>query len=425
MSQSPNLAPSYSPTAVVPSQTQNDQSGNVLPYVSVTPTGTETYGVTEQSLASIKSSFTGGSYRNFRKALGDLRTGVRTNIPVICIGDSTTQGSNGLTPNNSIQNSWVRRLADLLTSSGIQAGWQNCFGDHQTTVNQSSTIQLNDPRIGAFPAGWVLSVSGFGLAGPGPGGQFFANNSTTNPLTFTPSVQTDTLEVYYLDVTGYDPFLVKTGASGTTTPTTGGTAGITGSNLVKKLVSTYTLGSNVWTVQRSGSGTSTFVVGLSAYNSAAPEISLWNMGCGSQKVSYWTASTNFWDTLRQLTDTNGAITGAPLAIINIGVNDWLQSTNTSSFNQSLSLLVSKLQSGGTDVLLVVPIPSSTALYQQGQIISQIYQVAASQGCAVVDLTTRWVSQSISSALYGDAAIHPSYTGYSDVSQAMRPFFMNV
>ena len=202
------------------------------------------------------------NYKNFRKALGNTLSGqASTALRVLCIGDSTTLGSNGVTATNAVQNSWVRRLADLLTKQGIQSGWQNNFGDH-TAASSGSTIQLIDPRVTAIPAGWSTDDSGALTLTPGPGGWNFYNQTTTNPFTFTPTVQTDTCDVYYFDGSGYDPFLVKSGAAGVTTCSTGGTATIGATNVVRKLTSTFTLGSNVWTIQRAGTGTTLFLMGI-------------------------------------------------------------------------------------------------------------------------------------------------------------------
>jgi lysophospholipase L1-like esterase len=383
-----------------------------------------TTGKTVASSRALLKNFSPLAYPNLRKAMALQRGG--TSFTALCIGDSTTMGGYGGANANAVSQSWVRRLADQLTAQGIKAGWQNVMGEHRAD-QQGSTVQTVDTRVSAFSAGWAL-VTGLGLSS-GIGGYGFYNNTNTNPFTFAPTVQTDTLDLFYFDVAGYDSIIIKSGASGTTAASTGGTVAMTSASKLKKATATYTLGSNVWTAQKANAnGANLILQGMSAYNSALPEISLLNCGCASQSISYFTATTNFWDTLSQVTAGSGLI--SPLAIINVGINDWIAASSRATFRTSLATLVSGLQGSGTDVLLVVPVPSALGNASdaaQVAIQDAIYDVAAAYGCAVVDMHERWQDCATSSplGLYGDGIIHPSITsGYADLAAAIKQLFLS-
>ena len=376
---------------------------------------------TGSALKSIKN-FAPKNYPLTRKAMG-TQAASGTSFPVLCIGDSTTQGYDG-TLAGCVARSWVRRLADALTAKGIKAGWQNFLGDHRSD-SQTSTIQAVDTRVTAVPSGWSLA-SGSGII-PGPGGQYWINGSNINPITFTPTVNTDTCEWLYYNVSGYDNLLIKSGVAGVLTPTTGGTVTMGALNLIKKATATYTLGANVWTIQKQNANSTTAIIaGCSAYNSTLPEISLWNLGCGGQTTSYFNGTTQFWDTLSAMTAT-GTGFAAPLAIITLGINDWNVGTTQASMTTSLTAIVTALQAAGTEVLLVVPVPSVIAiasLTAQAAIQSAIVSVALAKDCAYIDLTERWISGAIAQprGYYGDAQLHPSAFGYVDVCNAIAEFF---
>lgn len=377
------------------------------------------------ALKSIKN-FSAKNYPLTRKAMAS-QAALGTSFGVLCIGDSTTQGSDGLGTANCVSRSWVRRLADAMTAKGVKTGWQNVLGDRRSD-SQASTINAVDSRVTALPSGWVLA-NGLGII-PGIGGQAFYNNTNTNPFTFTPTVQTDTLDVFYFDLSGYDTITVKSGAAGATAATTGGSIVPAGSNRIKKATATYTLGSNVWTVQKANANGSTLILtGMSAYNSTLPEISLYNCGCGGQAASYFNGTTQFWDTLSMVTLSGSGLL-CPLAIIMLGINDWYLGTTQAAMTATITAIVTALQAAGTEVLLVVPVPSVVAiasLAAQSAIQTAIVNVAVAKSCAYIDLTERWISGAAAQPLgyYGDAQIHPSAFGYSDISSAISEFFLSL
>jgi lysophospholipase L1-like esterase len=364
------------------------------------------------------------NYPKTRKLVANIRAGLITSLPVLCVGDSTTEGYNGAYT-NCVSNSWVRRLADYLTISGIKAGWQNVMGDHMSNT-QGQVISTIDTRVSALAGGWATLA---GTLVPSLGGNNFYNVTNTNAFTFTPSVQTDTLDLYYYDASGYDTINIKTGAGGITTPTTGGTVIPGSSNSIKKATATYTLGSNVWTVQKANASAATLIVaGMVAYNSATPEIQLLNCGNGSQKTSYFLGTSAYYDTLNVIT-TNSPFS-SPLAVINLGINDWNSGTTpVATFQTQLSTLVAAYQAAGIECLLVVPVPSNSAaasVASQQAFQAAVATVAQTYGCAYIDMFRRWGSYAQSQpAGFMSDNLHPTSVGYSDASMAIGQFFLTL
>lgn len=367
------------------------------------------------------------NYPITRKALASLRAnGTRFNV--LCLGDSTTAGGYAGGVSNAIAGSYPRFLSDMLTASGIQCGWQNFNGEHN--INGTSTLPVIDTRV-TLGSGWAPFTSG----GYCIGGYPLINSSNTNQITFTPTIQTDTLDVFYLDGSGaYDNFTIGTGAAGATTPTTGGSVTVAKSNLIKKATATYTLGSNVWSVKKANANSDNLLIqGMVAYNSAQPEMQFLNCGAFGKKLSFLQDSTYYFNPLSALTTSGNATYGNPLAIIDFGINDWISGTDPSTYLSQLTALVTAYQNAGTEVLLVVPVPTNPAssapptLAAQAAIARQIYAVAAAKNCAVVDLTYRWGSYAAANPLgyYGDAITHPSKLGYADVAMAIRQFFLSL
>ena len=384
------------------------------------------------SLSSVDSNTNYSSLKNFnpvnypytRRALSNLRAN-GTRFAIWSLGDSTTVGGYAGGTTNAVAGSWPRYLSEFLSNAGLQSGWQNFMGDHATYGTTS--LQAVDQRV-TLGAGWT-AFTGVGFC---IGGYPQSNTSNTNPITFAPTIQTDTLEVYYLDGSGtYDDFTILSGAAGATVPTTGGSVTVAKTNTIKKAVATYTLGTNIWNVAKANvNSNNLLIMGMVAYNSAVPEIQLLNCGCFSQKISFLTDETYYFNPFSAIKQATNATNGNPLAIINLGINDWINSTTPTAFYATLTSVVTQYKSHGTEVLLVVPVPTNPAssapstLSAQAAIVQKIYLVAYATNCAVIDLTNRWVDYTTANTFgyYGDTITHPSKFGYADIAMAVKQFF---
>lgn len=372
-------------------------------------------------------NFAPENYKNTRAALAKVRAGV-SNMNVFCLGDSTTAGANENTPAtnpNCISYSYPRRLADQLTASGIAASWQNVIGDHasnQLSLGELTGIATLDSRVTTLPAGWAAFA---GSIGTSVGYNHYTNSTTTNPLTFTPTVSTDTLEVYYLDQPGYSAITALGGAAGATASSP---ASVTPGGTGRIKTATFTCaGTSVWKI--SGSGAANMIlIGWKAYNATTKEVSLLNAGNFSMKSDQPVLTGSYWKALDALTLNNSSLI-SPLLIYQFGINDWINNYTTAQTLANIATLATNQVSAGGEMLLVVPPPSPTAsaLTAQQQLqIAAIYQAAKQYGFAVVDLTKRWTSQATSfpGGYYrGAGDVHPSVMGYTDIASAIKQFFM--
>lgn len=375
---------------------------------------------------SIENNFVPEKYLNIRKAIANVLLGV-SNANVLMIGDSTYCGFNEAGTANEIAFSTPRQLAALLSAGGLSAGWQNILGDHGNSYAGLPGVPTLDNRV-TIGANWTAFDGGSGGIG---GGLFFSQNASATKFQFTPTVNTDTCDIYYLDVAGYDNITVTSGVGGVSAPSTGGTIAITGSGTFKKATATNTLGANIWGVQKANANTNNLILqGVNCYNSAAKEISILNCGVSSQNVAYFASTANFWAALSEITGT-APLAGAPLAIIQIGINDWIAGITQAAFQASLGAIVAALQAVKTDVLLVSPIPSANAnatLANQAAIVAAYYGVAAQYNCALIDMTKRWISNAVSQPLgyyRGGSDVHGSKLGYEDNAMAINEFFMRL
>lgn len=406
---------------------QDTTTGLMYVAQTLSSTGWTSFVSSTLPLGAPVQNFKAQSYKNARAALNNVRVGA-SNMQVLCLGDSTTAGYNEAGLANELAFSWPTVLAKAITSGAVSGssgavfgGWQNNFGNHLANA-ASSTIDVIDTRITAPPAGW----SNFDAANAGVGGYLLVNSSNTNPLTFTPVGTTDTLDVFFLDGSGYDPFVVTGGAAGATasSPTA---ATITGTSTIKKATFTCS-GTSVWKIAKAAAdGKNLIIVGFSAYNAANKEISFFNCGVHSQQLSYLTTTGSYWFTLDQFTRTTSALT-SPLAIISYGINDWVAGVSQATFTANLNTVINACKAANSDVLLVVPPPSPTATASaanQQNIINAYYAVAAAQDLALIDLSQRWTSQAVSQPLNyyrGSVDVHPSKMGYADMAHAIRAFF---
>ncbi|MCK9622158.1 MAG: hypothetical protein M0R47_16680 [Methylobacter sp.] len=355
------------------------------------------------------SPFDKTKYTRLTNAIRNTIAGV-SNTRILFAGDSTTAGvtTDSL---NSIPNSFATRLSEILTNSVAPAGWQSHYGTANDNTN-GLALHASDNRLLDLPAGWATFSPGTGICGAS-----ITNASNTNPITFTPATNTDTLDVYYIDAGAtYNQFEIKVGATviGTATPS--------GSNSVKKLTGSTTLGANTYTIQRGATGAGgMIIVGFEAYDSAKKEISLINTGIGGSFLKTWLAKTptQFWDALRILTDA-GSAAKFDAVVLGYGINHWANSATNSAadFGVQLDLVASYLAAANIPLIIKTPAPSPTSVASyalQKTYVDEIYKTAATYGLLVVDTFNVWNSDF--SAAYANGwmtaigDVHPSKLGY--------------
>jgi len=379
------------------------------------------------NLATLKEQ-----YRTLANAIRATLNGT-ANTRILLNGDSTTLGSGELST-LQVPNSYVHRAAEIINKRIVKGGWQSNYGS--IVGGPTFTFSTQDTRLLDYPAGWSTfdlgTVGNNTNKGRSIGGSLAYNNTTTNPITFTPSAVTDTLDVYYVDVgAGYNTFSVKVGGV-----QIGALAAPTGSASIKKLsVSTGVAAAlNTYTIQREVTGTGAMIVGFEAYNSAEKEITFVNAGCGGTFIDTNLAQTTtatYYTALKMLTDATSTVKFNAVCI-NFGINHWLNSTAQTAvnFESSLNYAVSTLVTAGIPVVLFIPpksgltvgSPLVTDAIMQGY-VDAIYRTATTYSLAVIDIYSKFGSNATAKTLgyMHTDNVHITNVGYSKIASYFADF----
>lgn len=368
------------------------------------------------------------SLLQFRTALAGVRAS-DTQGPVLRVliaGDSRTQGTGSGTP--LYNHNWGSKLRALLSSAvglpatdgAVWATDAGPFDDARITQGSgwSVTLGMNSGRTPATACGF------------GGGGVFTAATTATGTLGFAPDTNigsggvTDTLRVFYLNGPGFGTVTVKNGATtlGTINADTTGSGGAYG-----EAVATFTAtrGANAYSVSFPTVGTF-YVIGVEAYDSTTPCISVSNCGTSGSGTAYWNNANA------------GAVQGSggawslykpPLTVIPLGVNDSNSAAaafvSSSTYQTNLGQIVDQARSNGGDVILWGDYQSPATNQQSIQsYVVAAYAVADSKDAALFDLNSRWPAGGGTPlgpsgyALLQSDLVHPSPRGHYDMADAV-------
>lgn len=381
-------APSYSLDA------SSNVTGQLLPNGLVAP------------VAALPSA---AQYKKARKALANVKAGLG-NMKLLVIGDSTSVGFGAATASSYTGAKALctpTQLAKYLTASGITAKANSFFGCNAFYFTSPTVAGLYDPKISGT-AGW----SNYGSSSLG-GGAFHATAAAT--LTYTPTENTTTFDVYYWDSVG--TFSLDIGGAGTTNIVGGGTL------LVKKATITAAAGLSalniIWV---SGS---CFIHGVVSYNSAVPEISVMNAAWSGSKVADWnSAASPAFNLIAGIT-----LLAPDLTIIRAGINDWNAATSPAAFITDLTNVVATAQLSGDVIIETSPYGAltgspSAALATQQAMIDAMQSVALAKHCAFNNNAVRWGSQvEMNAAGYYSDLTHYSGIGYSDLATSTLKYML--
>lgn len=332
--------------------------------------------------------------RKWRKALQNVRAGL-ANARILCIGDSTTfgVGSNGsLTAGNMMPLCYPQLLANYLNAQGINAH-ADSYGGLGAGVTSAPNRNFNDGRY-VFGSDFSFFTS----ANPTLGGCYAtATADTGNPLTFTPTKNTDTCVVFSTN-TGTS----KMNANGGANSVLAGGSSATFST---------TLGNNTYKLSWNAGG-GIFNIGMSCYDSSKKWVDVMNAG-------WQGAHASDWDNVGTQAGINAVTPN--LTIINLGINDWATAISAAWVTHMQQIITYALAQG--DVILNCPAPSQiTGGFTQAGMqsyITAMYGLAASNNIPLIDTFSRWISYAISNPLgYYFNSLHPIGLGYSDQAQQM-------
>jgi lysophospholipase L1-like esterase len=322
---------------------------------------------------------------------------------IACVGDSTTSGlgANILSAtDDSRAKAYPAQLAKVLFSKfGIKADANSIWGD-----GNAPDISLFDPRI-SLATGWAISDTFIA------GGKAFINRSdSSGALSFKPSFPTDTLDVYYVVQPGYGTVEVSTADVVNLAAQTAGAGG------VGKLTVKRTLGAVTWDIRKAVGTGPIMIAGIDAYDSAASNVSVWNMGCSGSDIATWMGG--------QFSAVCPTL--APdLTIICLTINDWLAATPGEAYNMGIQALIDAAKKTG-DVLLMVGAPTrngeAARVAIQKVYADYIRVLASKNNLPLVDMIYNWKSQeSLWDKGYYFDGMHPSAQGYLDIAITIGDF----
>ena len=332
-----------------------------------------------------------------RAALGRVRRG-SGNARILCIGDSTTNGylSNGTTGDLKTY-SWPGHLSAMLNASGVNAHFSSFLGSGN---GQNATF---DPRIGKG-TGWLTGLSA------SMGGLFYyGNSSTSGSLSFTPSVNVDTFNFWYVTFSGYGTFSHDVdGGTATSINSAGATGAVLGGTR------STTLGAHTFNFKWV-SGGNVVPIGVEAYDSTKSWVSVMNAGVHGYKSSDWSAQNPNYGYAAALT------TMAPdLTIVGLGINDWQNGVSLSSFVANMQAIITNAKAVG-DCALITPNPTNNVISEatQAGYVQALYSLAAANNVPIIDVFGRFsgFATANTTGLMGDT-VHPNGIGYADIARAV-------
>lgn len=334
-------------------------------------------------------------------------------VKIAMIGDSTTaglgSGSGGTQNLNGAKaTAYPAQLAKLFNGAGLTANVNSMWGN-----NALAAIAAPSPYDPS------LSFAGSGVWSAGPtalGGAMFLNSTTTDALSYTPTTSTDSIDVYYVQSTGFATFTVKDGSTTLGTPNAAGTAAFI------KASFTRTVSANAINLARTGTGAQLYVAGIDTWNSTTDKVKVLNMGISGTQSNGYLANTQTWDFLKSI-----LVVSPDVVVIDLGINDVRNNVAAATYQSNVQTVITTLQTGGIDVVLLRYNPDNSPVnpgllpaYQGAQ-----YALAAANNIPLIDLTARYGSYATMNA-QGDYfdAVHQTAQGYSDFAmslwQILRP-----
>ena len=108
-------------------------------------------------------------------------------------------------------------------------------------------------------------------------------------------------------------------------------------------------------------------------------------------------------------------------VINLTINDSNAATNIDVYRNNMKSIINAAQESG-DVVLMVGAPSNSVRATNGTLglyVNVVYELAASESCAVVDMKRRWGSyDDIQPTFPYYDTLHPGNLAYADQGQAV-------
>lgn len=315
--------------------------------------------------------------------------------PIVAfIGDSITVGVGGLVP--VIQNSWVDKLATLLSDSKI---------------DRLSMVACNSANGRWSTTGtWSTQPYGFGI-----GSCYYNTGAGTGVLTFSPysPIQAyDTIQLMIFCGVGFGTMTI--------TPTDGSTPVVvdtsmypTGIHLIDVKLATPSINAGV-SIERTAGG-NVWVSAGGVRNSASRATRFANIGVGGQRAY------GQWDKAGDYFSLSAIKSLAPArSIIMLGRNDTLQGVSIANYKTALSAIAYAASvSGEVFISSYSPSSEATGVANDAAFRDAMKDVCSAGGYTYIPLSESVFPNGFDPALMG-SPYHPNDAGYT----AMASFFAN-
>jgi len=276
----------------------------------------------------------------------------------LVIGDSTERGAGATATtgtgsgtgastgaNSLFANSAPSQLAALWAAFGKPARAGALMGGGAYNGNNDTTfaeLTAAMPNVTAF-SGWTRTSS----TSTTIGGNVLLNSTTSNAMSFAPTVAADTIDLIYS--TRSDGAVFTVSDSSGVLATINAVSTNPGEQIQK--ISRATASTDPFIITRTSGTGYIFIDAIIPYNSAALGIEILNAGWIGSKASDWIVTTNPWSPLNVIAML-GAYFEIGLITIGLGVNEQNNAVPASTFQANLSTLVDTCKGTGADVVLV-------------------------------------------------------------------------
>ena len=325
-----------------------------------------------------------------------VRLGTSSHAKAVCIGDSTTLGVfNGATLSSSYPTALKRRLG---LSLPVQDGLAIAL--------PPSTIGM-DSRYA--PGGYSYS------SGAGPAGaSWVASPGAGSDLTFTPTGNVDTIDVWTYNTSSRGTIAVKIDGAAVASINCAVGNGWTRN--------TYTVTAGAHTVALAKPTVAdVYILGVDAYLSTVRSVRVANWGVSGSATGSWTNDAGGIFSLSAITAY------APdLSVIMLGINDAAAPVSAATYGTRLSTLIDTCKATGS-VVLVSPIQSNPAtgrVDDEQAYRDKMYELAASKDVPLIDAFNLYGAYSTSEGLWADD-LHLTAKGYARLGRMVYNGLMAV
>lgn len=361
-------------------------------------------------------------FKNWRLATSAAKNNVR-NAKLLLLGDSTFAGSgaNGTAGYPAASNSRAlgpqHQLATLFRGAGY-----NAYTDSSIGGQNAQAYYLWDTRFSAG-AGWSSgATTGATLATTFNRPHY--NNTTTNPLTFTPELDVDTFIVHYAVRTSAGSFTWSLDGGATTNVSVQAGANAVGSFTV----TAGSVGEHVLSLARVTG--SIYILAIQAYNSTLKGIDILHSGGSGNNMSNLQAVTNPWDALPFVKHLQPDLT-----IVNLAINNWILNVDLNLFRTQLQTSINYFKANNIDVIFVTGLPTQVdwvgpngviSLAKQLQYVDTIKDACKANSIVCLDSFNRFGTQekAFAEGFYTDYT-HPNYSGYYDFMKLIFNFVSKI